>query len=154
MQFGNWKYGEFGPGGGSVPGWVMRAGQVAPFDPKNVRHDIEERNVENAVRIPVGYPPGVAQYGPPSAFGPPAAVSVDALGRAVHTIAMPGTPSAQEAQEAAAAIRRIAGALQRKGLLHVAPYLGMGLGALVKGGTVVLRWRNGVAVSVAGPTTA
>jgi hypothetical protein len=144
-----YKYGQFGPGGGSVPGWVMRAGQVAPFNPLDARHDIVEENVERAVRVPVAYPPGVAEYGPPPLRG--TLVGHDAFGRPVAEFQLPGAPSPDRAMQMATTLRRAAAHIQRYGLAEFAvpSLVGAPLAALAAGGTVVLRWANGVKVSVA-----
>jgi hypothetical protein len=75
MQY---TYGQDGPGGGSLPEYVMRTGTIAPFNPLHVRHDISEKNVGMETRIPVGWPPGVAQYVPAPVPAAPAAAPAPA----------------------------------------------------------------------------
>lgn len=64
MKLTSYPYGQVGPGGGSLPGDVMRTGIVAPFDPRHVRHDIQVRAVEDATRIPVGRTPSIVASRP------------------------------------------------------------------------------------------
>lgn len=47
-------YGQFGPGGGSIPAWVMRTGMTAPFNPLNARRDISVDDVHQTTMVPVG----------------------------------------------------------------------------------------------------
>lgn len=56
------------PGGGSIPAWVMRVGQIAPFDPTDARQDIRTQDVQDETSIPVAQQPGMAG-GLSGAFG-------------------------------------------------------------------------------------
>jgi hypothetical protein len=168
-----WKYGQFGPGGGSIPEFVMRTGSIAPFNPMHARHDISERSVAEATRVPVGYPVGVASYSPPpmsaaaaaaervaqaqaqTAPAPAATAGIllgaDAQGRPVRQFDLPGAPSAPQAKRAVAALRQTAAYLRQRQISGlVAPIVGGPLAALVSGDSVVLRWPNGgVAIAAA-----
>lgn len=50
-------YGAFGPGGGSLPAWVMRSGMTAPFNPMNPRRDMSPSDVIATTTVPVGMDP-------------------------------------------------------------------------------------------------
>lgn len=141
------NYATSGPGGGSLPGWVMRAGQVAPFNPYDVRHDIVEGNVERATRVPVGMRPGYAGYEPPPSMAPTMAGS-DAFGRAIMSFDLPHNLPPDGAQRYAAQLRHLAQTARRIGLNLTPAAGGTPLAALSAGHTIVLRWRNGVKVSV------
>lgn len=157
------RYGSSGPGGGSIPEFMMRTGVIAPFNPYDVRHDITERNVEREVRVPVGYPPGVAQYGPPegSAVSPlpeGAVISIvgvfagtDSFGRAVTKFDLPAAPESGAAMETGRRLKRLARTMRAQGgaLQLPADVVGGPLSALARGEAVVLRFANGVTVSVA-----
>lgn len=57
------------PGGGSIPAWVMRVGQIAPFDPMDARQDIKTHDVQDETAIPVAQQPGAMAGGLSGAFG-------------------------------------------------------------------------------------
>lgn len=57
------RYGQTGPGGGSLPAFVERTGSIAPFNPLYARNDILPDNVEMRTRIPVGLSPGYVPGG-------------------------------------------------------------------------------------------
>jgi hypothetical protein len=124
----------------------MRAGQIAPFNPNDVRHDVVEENVERATRIPVGYPPGVAEYGPPPLA--PMMAGSDAFGRSVMAFDLPHRLPPDGAQRYATQLRHLARTARNIGLNLTPAAAGSPLAALAAGHTVVLRWRNGVKVSV------
>jgi len=142
------SYATSGPGGGSLPGWVMRAGQIAPFDPYDARHDVVEGNVERATRVPVGMRPGDAQYMPPPAPMAPMSAGSDAMGRTVMAFDLPEHLPPDGAQRYAAQLRHLAQTARRIGLNLNPAAAGTPLAALAAGNTVILRWRNGVRVSV------
>ena len=141
-----WKYGQFGPGGGSVPYGVVQSGQIAPFNPLAVRHDISSNYVQDSTRIPVGAQPGFTPVGPP-AEGTLKGATPE--GRPVREFQMPGNPNPQMAQAQAAGARRVAQIMYREGLMNLPGELvGGPLAALAKGEAVILRWPNGVVVGV------
>lgn len=159
-----WHYGQTGPGGGSLPGWIARVGQIAPFDPQHVRHDIVEENVERAVRVPVAYPPGVAEYQYPAPPWPssricPASAAAstqgaylgaDDAGRPVRHYDVPGVPSQPQALRAAEAIKSVARLIRKHGLQAQVPtVVGGPLASLARGEAVILRWSNGVSIQAA-----
>lgn len=153
MMFGQpapgWKYGQFGPGGGSVPYNVMTTGAIAPFNPMGVRHDIRAQYVDDATRIPVGHQPGFAPSGP--APGPTAGVLRGATGegRPIREFHMTGNPNAIEARQVAAGARRVAQILYQQGLLNLpGELIGGPISSLARGEAAVLRWPNGVVVGV------
>lgn len=151
-----WKYGQFGPGGGSVPYGVFATGAVAPFNPMAVRHDIRAGYVQDATRIPVGMRPGFTPTGPQSPPssppGPPASGLLKGAtpeGRPVREFMMSGNPNALEARQQAAAARRVAQIMYQQGLTNLPGELvGGPIASLARGEAAVLKWPNGVVVGV------
>jgi hypothetical protein len=138
-------YGRSGPGGGSLPEWVLKTGAISPFDPRDVRHDIESVNVERETHIPVGTEPGAAQYSPPCGMG--ALLGAEPTGRPVREFKIVGAPSAADAAGLAAVLRNTAKFLKRQGLESAAPAIvGGPISALARGEAIVLRWPNGIAI--------
>ena len=148
------RYGTFGPGGGSIPEFVMRTGTIAPFDPQHARHDITQADVERTVRIPVGRQPGVAAgYAPMPAAVSGALTGSDAFGRSRREFNVRGAPTLPQAQQVAAQLKRIATAVRKRSMADVASLgpeiVGGPLASLVRGEAVVLRFSNGVAITAA-----
>jgi len=150
-----WQYGQDGPGGGSVPYNVMATGAIAPFNPLDVRRDINETMVAARTSIPVGRRPGVASFTPgPSttpmagAFG--AVLGQDGAGRTVRAFQMPFAQSVPEARQATGAFKQAASILRNQNLFNLAPPLvGGPLASLARGEAVVLRWPNGIQFTAA-----
>lgn len=70
-----WQYGQDGPGGGSLPSFVMRTGQYSPFNPMDARRDLRPSSIEDMVRIPTAHRPGYAPYSTPPVDLPPPALA-------------------------------------------------------------------------------
>lgn len=156
-----WKYGQFGPGGGSMPANVMRTGSIGPFNPHNVRHDIQSQFVQDAVQIPVGHggrAPTIPTGGDtpvPGVSTPAAAPTAGVLlgaaadGRPVRKFDVPGAPTVPEAKVAAGALRRSARLLAQNRLFGLSPALiGGPLASLASGEATVLRWTNGIQIGI------
>lgn len=138
-------YGQSGPGGGSLPEWILRTGAISPFDPRDVRHDIDAVNVERETHIPVNMRPGAASYSPPCGMG--ALRGAEPNGRPVREFAVGGAPSAEGARGVTAALCRAAKFLRGRGADASAPeVVGGPLSALARGEVIVLRWPNGIAI--------
>lgn len=154
-----WRYGQFGPGGGSLPANVMRTGGISPFNPKNVRHDIQARYVRDAVMIPVGHRGGALTI-PTGGDTPVPGVSTKAStegvllgaaadGRPVRKFDVPGAPTVPEARVAAGALKRNARLLAKNRLFGLSPALiGGPLASLASGEATVLRWTNGIQIGI------
>lgn len=146
-----WKYGQFGPGGGSLPANIIATGAIAPFSPMDVRHDIQSGYVQDRTRIPVAQRPGFTPTGP-AKQGPPAdgaLLGATPSGRPVREFQMPGNPNAIEARQLAAGARRVAQIMHKQGLNNLPGELvGGPIAALARGEAAVLRWPNGVVVGV------
>lgn len=156
-----WRYGQFGPGGGSIPAGVMRTGMLMPFNPQHVRHDVGTRDVEERTSIPVAhqpspglYPTGGDQPIPgiaPTMVSPPKGTLKGATpsGRPIREFQVVGTPSPSEAKQVMAAFRQAAKQLVATGLVNRLPsaLVGEPLAAMANGEAVILRWPNGMAVT-------
>ena len=160
----NWRYGQDGPGGASVPYNVMSTGSLAPFNPRYVRRDISETNVAARTAVPVARMPGVAAFTPAQRGQPmpvqaqsPSApelngvvLGADRAGRPVRQYAMPFSMSVPQARQAVGAFKRIAKIMRQQNLFNLAPPLvGGPPAALARGEAVVLRWPNGIALTAA-----
>ncbi len=154
-----WQYGQFGPGGGSLPANVMRTGSIGPFNPHTVRHDIQPRYVNDAVRIPVGHRGGAIPTGGdtpvPGVSTPAAAPTAGVLlgatpeGRPMRKFDIPGSPTVPEAKVAAGALKRSARLLAQNRLFGLSPALiGGPLASLASGEATVLRWTNGIQIGI------
>jgi len=167
-----WKYGAFGPGGGSVPYNVFTTGAIAPFNPLHARHDIRAPYVQDATRLVVGHQPGFTPTGPPTPGmippgmtpmpapqapqspngGPPAGGTLKGAtpeGRPVRAFQMTGNPNAIEARQLAAGARRVARIMYQQGLTNLPGELvGGPIASLSRGEAAVLKWPNGVVVGV------
>ena len=156
-QWKDWRYGQDGPGGGSVPANVMATGAIAPFDPLNVRRDIESPMVAARTSIPVGRRPGVAAFTPGPSTTPTmagafdgAVLGADAAGRPIRAYNMPFAQSVPEARQAMGAFKRAASILRRQNLFNLAPPLiGGPLASLARGEAIVLKWPNGIQFTAA-----
>lgn len=143
----DWKYGAFGPGGGSLPYNVMSTGAIAPFNPNGVRHDIQANYVQDVTRVPVNMPP----TGIPSG-NTPAPMNGVLLGQApdgrpVRQFLIDGSPNTVQAQAVAAGARQVAQNMRAMGLTNLPSALvGGPLASLARGEAVVLRWPNGIQV--------
>jgi hypothetical protein len=144
------KYGVGGPGGGSIPEYVMRTGTLAPFNPMHVRQDINERSVEDMTHIPVGHEPGVA-----AGFGTP--FGADVAGRPRRLFIVGGSATAFEATRLAQRLKEVAARFKSLGMPSVADMERLGfrrlfggpVTSLARGEAILLRWRNGTAVTAA-----
>lgn len=154
------RYGQFGPGGGSLPSDIMRTGIIAPFNPLHARHDVSAANVEREVRIPVAMQPGVAPgFGPPVGTPIPESpvtmlggilLGADDAGRPVREFPVPEPASQKSALVAVSAMKAAAELLRKRGIESATPALiGGPLAALARGEAIVLRWTNGVAITAA-----
>lgn len=147
-----WRYGQFGPGGGSVPYNVMATGAIAPFNPIDVRHDIAAQFVQRTTQIPVGQQPGVI---PGAGMPAPAATNGVLLGasqdgRPVREFRVSGNPNAIEAKAIAAGARQVAQIMRQQGLFNLpSDLVGGPLSSLARGEVAVLKWPNGVSVGAA-----
>jgi len=140
-------YYGFGPGGGSLPEWVIRTGATSPMSPANARRDVEAPNVLRTTREPTGvtYKAG----GEVSLLGH--ALGFDDLGRHMRQFPMTApAASVEEARGAVEALRRVARYLRDRGIAQKAPELvGGPIAALARGEAIVLNWPNGVAIKAA-----
>jgi hypothetical protein len=162
-----WQYGQFGPGGGSLPANVMRTGSIAPYNPLDVRSPLRPQSIEDLVRIPIARTPGIVPTSPPAPLLPPPADDV------------PVVPTASEAESAtmgivlgsdqggrpirefrlvgqgdpkgiAAAFKEVAQVIKRSGLQNASPLLvGGPVAALARGEAIRLRWTNGAVIQAA-----
>lgn len=144
-----WQYGQEGPGGGSVPGWIMATGQIAPYAARDVRRDVSVRSITDMTNIPVARRPDVVGTNTPAPLSG-AVLGADASGRPMRHFNMPGAPTSPLAQQAVGALKRVAGILRRQGLENLGPAMvGGPLAALARGEAVRLQWPNGVTISAA-----
>lgn len=142
-----WQYGQFGPGGGSFPSNVMRTGQIGPFNPVDVRHDVNANFVRDATQIPVAHRPDNVQMPTGSMSG--ALLGATPEGRPLRKFTLPGTPSPREAKGAAQALKRAARLLARNKLFGLSPALiGGPLASVASGEAAVLSWPNGIQIGV------
>jgi len=137
-----------GPGGGSLPEWIMRAGAISPMAPSSARRDIEAPEVIRTTRLPTGTTyttsSGMQIMG--------VSLGHDANGQHVREFpAGNRAATVEEARGAVAAVRQAAKFLRDHisdpRVATMSPALvGGPIAALARGEAVVLRWPNGVAV--------
>lgn len=122
---------------GSTPAQVMRTGSIAPFDPRRARQDIEPKNVGVATQATVGQEPGTVLLGTP--------VQLGAASAKLFQLPFPVTK-----EQAAAIVARLkaVAVTARFNQLTLPRIVGGPISVLAKGGAVVLRWTNGVAMKV------
>ena len=125
----------------SIPEYVMKTGSIMPYDPRTARADISERNVMEAVRIPVGRDPGK-----PADSG--VLLGSDAAGRPVRAFEVPEPTSTKQALRAAEALKSVAALVRARGLAS-GPLISGPLASLAAGEAIVLRWTNGVTIQAA-----
>lgn len=144
----SWQYGQFGPGGGSFPSNVMRTGQIGPFNPVGVRHDVEANFVRDATEIPVAHRPRNQAMMPTGSMGG-TLLGATPQGRPLRKFDLPGTPTPRDAKGAAQALKRAAGLLAQNKLFGLSPALiGGPLASVASGEAAVLRWPNGIQIGV------
>jgi len=130
----------------SVPQNVMRTGIVEAMSPYAARHNVRERDVEMMTRVPVGLEPGTASYAPPPV--PSRTLGSDANGENVMEFEMPTGAGPQEAQRLAGRLALLARTARSAGFTLPIHAVGGPLASLINGSAIVLRFKNGVRVSV------